>query len=49
MNPKNMKKSEFIYNQENALSQIELDSEDFVSAYKEKLDSASSIFYDMCF
>ena len=46
MNPKNMKKSEFIYNQENALSQIELDSEDFVSAYKEKLDSASSILKD---
>lgn len=46
MNAKNIKKSEFIYNQENAVNQVELDSEEFVTAYKDQLEKAASILKD---
>lgn len=46
MSQKNIKKSENIYNYENALSQIQLDADDFVSSYKERLDEASKILKD---
>lgn len=46
LNQKVLSKPEYIYNFENAANQIELDSDDFVSSYKEKLDKASSILKD---
>ena len=46
INPKVMKKSEFIYNEENVLNQITIDAEDFVNGYKSKLDEASKILKD---
>ncbi|WP_318663997.1 1,4-alpha-glucan branching protein domain-containing protein [Treponema sp.] len=46
LNAKNIKKTEFIYNTENAMNQVELDAEDFVSSYKDKLEKAASILKD---
>lgn len=46
MNPKTIKKSEFIYNSENAMSQVELDAEDFAASYISQLEQAEKIIKD---
>lgn len=46
INPKILKKSEYIYNFENAYNQVLIDADDFVNGYKTKLEEASKILKD---
>ncbi|MCR5612284.1 1,4-alpha-glucan branching protein domain-containing protein [Treponema sp.] len=46
VNSKNCRKTEFIYNAENALNQAMIDAESFVSEYDEKLSRAAKILKD---
>ncbi len=42
-NPKNLKKQEYIYNRENAYNQVLIDSDNFVSVYKQKIEDAAKL------